>query len=80
MEHIHGFPRLIKIMFKMARERKPAIIFIDEIDSLLASRYIPFNILSLYILNRSDSENEVAKRVKTQFLVEMQGKKYLIFY
>lgn len=46
-------------MFKMARESKPAIIFIDEIDSLLSAR--------------TDDENEATKRVKTQFLVEMQG-------
>jgi len=51
--------KLIKTMFKMARESKPAIIFIDEIDSLLSAR--------------SDNENEASKRVKTKFLVEMQG-------
>ena len=62
-------------MFKMARERKPAIIFIDEIDSLLASRYSYLYRKKISnVNNRSDSENEVAKRVKTQFLVEMQGK------
>jgi len=50
-------------MFKMARESKPAIIFIDEIDSLLSAR--------------TDDENEATKRVKTQFLVEMQGPLFL---
>jgi vacuolar protein-sorting-associated protein 4 len=39
----------------MAREKKPSIIFIDEVDSMAGSR--------------SDNENESTKRVKTEFLV-----------
>lgn len=30
--------RLVKQLFSMARENKPAIIFIDEVDSLCGNR------------------------------------------
>jgi len=51
--------KLVRSLFEMARESKPAIIFIDEIDSLCSSR--------------SDSESESARRIKTEFLVQMNG-------
>jgi vacuolar protein-sorting-associated protein 4 len=51
--------RLVKALFDLARRQKPAIIFIDEIDSLMSAR--------------SDGENESTRRVKTEFLVQMQG-------
>jgi vacuolar protein-sorting-associated protein 4 len=43
----------------MARESKPSIIFIDEIDALCSTR--------------SDGENDSTRRIKTEFLVQMQG-------
>uniref|UniRef100_A0A183J4L7 VPS4A protein n=1 Tax=Soboliphyme baturini TaxID=241478 RepID=A0A183J4L7_9BILA len=51
--------RLVKNLFSLAREHKPSIIFIDEIDSLCSTR--------------SDNESESARRIKTEFLVQMQG-------
>lgn len=49
----------VKTLFEMAREQKPSIIFIDEVDSLCGSR--------------SEQESESARRIKTEFLVQMQG-------
>ncbi|KAK9885765.1 hypothetical protein WA026_013636 [Henosepilachna vigintioctopunctata] len=51
--------KLVKSLFEMARSHKPSIIFIDEIDSLCSSR--------------SDNESESARRIKTEFLIQMQG-------
>lgn len=51
--------KLVRNLFDLARQHKPSIIFIDEVDSLCSSR--------------SDNESESARRIKTEFLVQMQG-------
>lgn len=51
--------KFIKSLFKVAKERAPCVIFIDEIDSMCSAR------------NESDSDS--TRRVKTEFLVQMQG-------
>jgi len=51
--------RLVKALFNMARKRKPSIIFIDEIDSVCGAR--------------GENESDSIRRIKTEFLVQMQG-------
>ena len=49
----------VKALFGAASELAPSVIFLDEIDSLLTAR--------------RDNEDAVAGKIKTQFLVEMDG-------
>lgn len=51
--------KLVKELFSMARKSGKAIIFIDEIDALVSTR--------------SDNESESSRRIKTEFLVQMDG-------
>mmetsp|Transcript_44232 Transcript_44232/g.99706 ORF Transcript_44232/g.99706 Transcript_44232/m.99706 type:complete len:451 (+) Transcript_44232:89-1441(+) len=52
--------RLVKNLFEMARENKPSIIFIDEVDSLFGAR-------------GESGESDSARRIKTEFLAQMDG-------
>ncbi|CBZ55412.1 putative vacuolar sorting ATPase Vps4 [Neospora caninum Liverpool] len=51
--------KLVRSLFAMARERRPSIIFIDEIDSMCGAR--------------SEGDSDSSRRIKTEFLVQMQG-------
>ena len=51
--------KLVRILFDMARYYSPTTIFIDEIDSLLSER--------------SSTEHESSRKVKTQFFTEIDG-------
>lgn len=52
--------KLVRTLFEMARSSLPAIIFIDEVDSLCGAR-------------GGSGESEAANRIKTEFLVQMDG-------
>lgn len=51
--------KLVKELFELAREKQPAIIFIDEIDSICGTR--------------GEGENESSWRVKNEILTQMDG-------
>ena len=51
--------KLMRTLFSLAAIYSPSIIFIDEIDSMLTAR--------------SSQENEAARRIKTEFLIQVDG-------
>ncbi|KAB0802490.1 hypothetical protein PPYR_04676 [Photinus pyralis] len=51
--------KMVRALFSVALCHQPAVIFIDEIDSLLSQR--------------SETEHESTRRLKTEFLVRLDG-------
>ena len=51
--------KLVRALFSVARERSPAVVFIDEIDSVLSAR--------------STGEHNASRQLKTEFLVQFDG-------
>jgi hypothetical protein len=49
--------KMVRVLFAVARVHQPAVVFIDEIDSLLSAR--------------SNDEHESSRRIKTEFLVQL---------
>jgi hypothetical protein len=51
--------KTVRALFAVAAVKQPSVVFIDEVDSLLCQR--------------SSDENEASRRIKTEFLVQLDG-------
>ncbi|EPZ33246.1 AAA-domain-containing protein [Rozella allomycis CSF55] len=51
--------KLVSALFRLAKRRQPSIIFFDEIDSVLGKR--------------NSNEHEISRKIKTEFLIQMDG-------
>ncbi|CAE7804343.1 fignl1, partial [Symbiodinium microadriaticum] len=49
----------VRALFALAVHHQPSVVFIDEVDSLLTQR--------------SSEESEASRRIKTEFLVQLDG-------
>lgn len=52
--------KMMRALFTVARDYSPSIVFFDEVDSLLSKR-------------KSSGEHEASRRMKTEFLVQLDG-------
>ena len=51
--------KTVRTLFGVAAYRQPSVVFVDEVDSLLCAR--------------SAEENEASRRIKTEFMVQLDG-------
>jgi SpoVK/Ycf46/Vps4 family AAA+-type ATPase len=51
--------KLVRAMFAVAQKHQPAVIFMDEVDSMLGAR--------------GEGQHEASRRLETEFLVQMDG-------
>lgn len=58
-KYVGDSEKQVKNIFTKARKHQHSIIFIDEIDSMVSAR--------------TDNENDATKKVKTEFLTQMDG-------
>lgn len=51
--------KTVRILFSLATLKQPSVVFIDEVDSLLSVR--------------TSDDNDASRRIKTEFLVQLDG-------
>eukprot|EP01006_Ploeotia_vitrea_P028621 TRINITY_DN61290_c0_g1_i1.p1 TRINITY_DN61290_c0_g1~~TRINITY_DN61290_c0_g1_i1.p1 ORF type:complete len:534 (-),score=40.21 TRINITY_DN61290_c0_g1_i1:298-1899(-) len=58
-KYVGDSEKQVKALFEAASALQPAVVFVDEIDSLLTER--------------GDKEGEGSRRLKTEFMIQMEG-------